>query len=477
VPGLRSPFLRGQVHQTIKTPKPKAQNISSTMTHNPLSNTGFSRPQNAPASSWRSAWRIVALALLLAGCASQAPRSSLPAGANATAQACTPSSTPGPTCAPCNCEKPAETPPPKPGWKRADFSQLSGWTADNQDEAWRAFLASCKSLRRQSAWQAVCTEAESANPASARGFFEARFTPWIRDAAPGIITGYYEPLLNGSRTKRAPYLYALYATPDDLLTIDLGDLRPDLKGQRLRGRVEGRKVVPYYSREEIEAASGNGQPGGAASTARAGPGASGAGLATSKPLLYVDDPIDLFFLMIQGSGRVKLDNGSMVHVNYADQNGHPYKSIGRYLIDSGEMKLENTSMQGIKAWARANPARLNELLNHNPSYVFFRESRAGDEGPQGAIGQPLTAMRSIAVDPRLTPLGAPVWLVTTWPNNSSKPLERLMFAQDTGGAINGANRADFFWGFGEDATREAGRMRQQGELYVLWPKDAGEPPR
>lgn len=436
------------------------------MTHNPLSNTGFSDPQNPPASCLRSAWRIVALALLLAGCASQSPPGSL-GGNTTTAQACAPSSTPAPTCAPCNCEKPTETPPPKPAWRRADFSQFSGWTADNQDEAWRAFLASCKSLRRQNIWQTVCTEAEGANPAQARGFFEARLTPWIRDAAPGIITGYYEPLLAGSRTRKAPYLYALFATPDDLLTIDLGDLRPDLKGQRLRGRVEGKKVVPYYSREEIEgAAEGRARAGG----------------ATSKPLLYVDDPIDLFFLMIQGSGRVNLDNGTTVHVNYADQNGHPYKSIGRYLIDTGEMKLENASMQGIKAWARANPTRLNELLNHNPSYVFFRESRAGDEGrgidgPMGAIGQPLTAMRSIAVDPRFTPLGAPVWLVTTWPNNSSKPLERLMLAQDTGGAINGANRADFFWGFGEDATREAGRMRQQGELYVLWPKDAGEPPR
>ena len=458
------------------------QHISRMMIHRPLSNTAFSTQDDsdsgAPPALLRGAWRIVAAALLLAGCAAQQPprNASLPplsgqGSGQSTAQACTPSSTPAPTCAPCNCEKPVETPPVKPGWKRADFSQFSSWTADNQDEAWRAFLGSCKTLRRQPAWQAVCTEAERANPAQARGFFEARLTPWIRDAAPGIVTGYYEPLLNGSRTRKAPYLYALYATPDDLLTIDLGDLRPDLKGQRLRGRLDGKRVVPYYSREEIEAAAGNGPAGSGA------PGAPRAGASTSKPLVYVDDPIDLFFLMIQGSGRVRLDDGSMVHVNYADQNGHPYKSIGRYLIDQGEMKLEQASMQGIKGWARANPARLNELLNHNPSYVFFRESRAGDEGPQGAIGVPLTAMRSIAVDPRFTPLGAPVWLVTTWPNNSARPLERLMLAQDTGGAINGPNRADFFWGFGEDATREAGRMRQQGELYVLWPKDAGEPPR
>ncbi len=295
-------------------------------------------------------------------------------------------------------------------------------------------------------------------PAGARAFFESRLSPWMRDSPPGIITGYYEPLLAGSRSRKAPYLYAVYATPDDLLTIDLSDLRPDLKGERLRGRLDGRRVVPYYSRAEIDG------PAGAA------------GLATSRPLLYVDDAIDLFFLMIQGSGRVKLDSGDTVRLNYADQNGQPYHSIGRYLVDQGEMKLEQASMQGIKDWARTNPARLTELLNTNPSYVFFRESRAGDEGPQGALGAALTATRSIAVDPAYTPLGAPVWLATTWPN-STRPLQRLVLAQDTGGAIRGAQRADFFWGYGEEATREAGKMRQTGELYVLWPIAAGEPPR
>ena len=445
----------------IKAAMPKAAHISSTMIHKPFVNTSLSQapsPQAQPgAHGLCSAWRIVAAALLLAGCATQAP----PPGGS-TAQACAPAASSAPACVPCNCEKPIEAPPVKPGWKRADFAQLPGWTTDQQDEAWRVFLASCKSLRRQSAWQGVCAEAENANPAQARSFFETYLTPWIRDAAPGIITGYYEPLLAGSRSRKPPYLNAVYATPDDLLTIDLGDLRPDLKGQRLRGRLDGKRVVPYYSREEIEASAEN-RP-------------VRAGLSTSRPLLYVDDPIDLFFLMIQGSGRVKLENGDMVHLNYADQNGHPYRSIGRWLIDQGELKLEQASMQGIKNWARANPARLNELLNTNPSYVFFRETRAGDEGPQGAMGIPLTAARSLAVDPGYTPLGAPIWLVTTWPN-SPKPLERLMLAQDTGGAIRGANRADFFWGFGEDATREAGRMRQNGELYVLWPKSAGEPPR
>jgi membrane-bound lytic murein transglycosylase A len=417
------------------------------MTHKPFSSTLLSvaRACGAPLA-------IVAAALFLAGCASPGPQ----AGAGVT-QAC--AVAPAAACAPCNCEKPAEAPPPKPGWKATRFAQLPGWPEDQQEQAWRAFLASCRSLRRQAAWQGICADAEHADPAAARAFFEARLAPWVRDSPPGIITGYYEPLLAGSRTRQAPYLYAVYATPDDLLTIDLGDLRPDLKGQRLRGRLEGRRVVPYYSRAEIDAAD-----------------VAHAGLATAKPLLYVDDPIELFFLMIQGSGRVKLDSGETVRLNYADQNGHPYHSIGRYLVDQGEMKLEQASMQGIKEWARSNPARLTELLNTNPSYVFFRESRAGDDGPEGAIGAPLTATRSIAVDPAYTPLGAPVWLVTTWPN-SSKPLQRLVLAQDTGGAIRGAQRADFFWGFGEDATREAGRMRQTGELYVLWPVAAGEPPR
>jgi len=433
----------------IKAPIHKAAHISSTMTHKPLANNLISRLGGA-----LSAWRIVAVTLLAAGCASQAPTP------GSTAQACAPAA--AAACAPCNCEKPVEPPVVKPGWKRAEFAQLPGWAADQHEEAWRAFLASCRNLRRQSAWQGVCADAEKTAPAQARTFFESRLAPWVRDAPPGIITGYYEPLLPGSRSRKAPYLYAVYGAPDDLLTIDLGDLRPDLKGQRLRGRLEGKRVVPYYSREQIEAAGDNQGPR--------------AGLATSRPLLYVDDPIDLFFLMIQGSGRVRMENGEMVHVNYADQNGHPYHSIGRWLVDQGELKLEQASMQGIKAWARANPARLNELLNTNPSYVFFRESRAGDEGPQGAIGVPLTATRSLAVDPAFTPLGAPIWLVTTWPN-SPKPLERLMLAQDTGGAIRGAQRADFFWGFGEDATREAGKMRQTGDLYVLWPKEAGEPPR
>ena len=269
-----------------------------------------------------------------------------------------------------------------------------------------------------------------------------------------MVTGYYEPLLTGSRTRKGAFRHAVYGAPPDLLTIDLGDVRPDLKGQRLRGRIDGNRVVPYFSRADIE---------------------SGRGAMAGRELLYVDDAIDLFFLQIQGSGRVKLDTGETVRLNYADQNGHAYRSIGRTLIDRGELRLDQASMQGIKAWALANPAKLNELLNTNPSYVFFREIKLdGEAGPPGALGVPLTAGRSIAIDPAFVPLGAPVWLVTTFPN-TSRPLERLMLAQDTGGAIRGPQRADFFWGFGDEAGREAGRMRQSGELWLLWPNGAELP--
>jgi membrane-bound lytic murein transglycosylase A len=423
---------------------------------------------------WRSAQRqivILTVALGFAACAQLEPKPVTPVTTPAPAQTAAPAATsaqacpaPAAACAPCDCEKPPE-PPAKPTWKSGDWSQLPGWNADVHDEAWKAFVASCGVLKRQAAWRDACEAAERQPPGNARAYFEARLTPWRRldhSGAPpaGLVTGYYEPLLTGSRTRRASYVYPVYGVPDDLLTIDLGDLRPDLKGQRLRGRIEGRRVVPYFSRAELEA---------------------GRGAIAGRELLFVDDPIDLFFLMIQGSGRVRLENGQTVRLNYADQNGHPYRSIGRLLVDRGELKLEQASMQGIKTWARANPGKLTELLNANPSYVFFREtgtsSGAGTElpGPLGAQGLPLTAGRSLAVDPSFVPLGSPVWLATTWPN-TARPLQRLMLAQDTGGAIRGPNRGDFFWGFGDEAGRDAGRMRQAGEIWLLWPTSAGEPP-
>jgi membrane-bound lytic murein transglycosylase A len=224
-----------------------------------------------------------------------------------------------------------------------------------------------------------------------------------------------------------------------------------VRNLRLRGRLDGKRVVPYWSRSEIA----QGQAG-----------------TSGKELLWVEDPIEAFFLEIQGSGRVQLDSGEMIRLNYADQNGQPYRSIGRWLIDSGELAAHEASMQGIKAWARANPTRLQELLGQNPSYVFFREQPVGNPaaGPPGAMGVPLTPERSIAVDPKFIPLGAPVFLATTFPN-SGMPLERLAIAQDTGGAIRGAVRADYFWGFGAEAGALAGRMRQGLEMWVLLPRN------
>lgn len=415
---------------------------------------------------------ILAVTLALTACATppaattsstaSPPLAASPPQSSAAASTNAPVCVPAAACAPCVCEPSAGTPPlatlppPKPAWSRANWQDLPNWSTDRHDDAWRAFLGSCSALKRQPLWRELCVEAESTSATAAKTFFERRFTPWrMSGSTTSMVTGYYEPLLSGSRIRRGAYQHAVYATPGNLLTIDLGDLRPDLKGQRLRGRIEGKRVVPYYDRADIE---------------------SGRAPVAGREILYVDDAVDLFFLQIQGSGRVRLDNGETVRLNYDDQNGHPYRGIGRILVERGDLKLEQASMQGIKAWALANPAKLSELLNQNPSYVFFREFTLSSEaGPPGALGVPLVAGRSIAVDPTFVPLGAPVWLVTTYPN-STRPLERLMLAQDTGGAIRGPQRADFFWGFGDEAGREAGRMRQSGELWLLWPNGA-EPPK
>ncbi len=265
--------------------------------------------------------------------------------------------------------------------------------------------------------------------------------------AEGTITGYYEPLLRGSRKQSAQYRFPVLSVPDDLLIVDLGELYPEVKSLRMRGRIDGRRVVPYYTRSEIE---------------------TGKASVAGREILWVDDAVDLFFLQIQGSGKVALDTGEVVRVSYADQNGHPYRSVGRLLVERGELTLDQASMQGIKAWGSRNPDKLPELLNANASYVFFREQPASSSGPSGALGVPLTAGRSVAVDPRAVPLGAPVFLSTTWPN-STLPLNRLMMAQDTGGAIKGAVRADFYWGSGDEAGAQAGRMRQTGRIWVLLP--------
>ncbi len=339
------------------------------------------------------------------------------------------------------------------------FAAVPGWTQDDLREAWPAFRASCDVLIKKPDWKEACTLARDVSPADARAvrqFFESMFVPhqvFNADGTDqGLVTGYYEPLLRGARKRSGVYQTPLYRAPDDLLNVDLAGVYPELKSLRLRGRMVANKVVPYWTRAELM---------------------QGDTLA-GRELLWVDDPIDAFFLQVQGSGRVQLaDAHETVRVSYADQNGHPYKSIGRYLVDHGEMTLEQASAQSIKAWYAAHPARQQELLNANPSYVFFREEKLADpnRGPKGSLGVPLTPQRSIAIDTQFLPLGAPVFLSTTQPN-SETALQRLMLAQDTGGAIRNAVRADFFWGFGALAGEQAGRMKQRGMMWVLLPRSA-----
>jgi membrane-bound lytic murein transglycosylase A len=338
--------------------------------------------------------------------------------------------------------------------RRAEWSDLpAAWADDSPVEAFGAFLRSCFALKTKPEWQSVCADAAAlaaTDEATLRQFFKTSFTPYTvvnaDGTSEGMITGYYEPLLHGSRRASAQYKFPVYGVPDDLLTVDFGELYPELKNMRLRGRVDGKRVVPYYTRAEIQ---------------------NGKGI-NGRELVWVDDAIDLFFLQIQGSGKVALDSGETIRLSFAEQNGHPYRSVGRLLVERGELTLDQASMQGIRAWGNRNPDKLPELLNSNGSYVFFREHPGDTPGPVGSLGVPLTPGRSLAVDTRVVPLGAPVFLSTTLPN-STQPLNRLMAAQDTGGAIKGAVRADFYWGSGDEAGAQAGRMRQTGRLWVLLP--------
>ena len=437
--GLR--FLGPIVHHTMPTATTSANSDSSK-----------NQPMNAgllPCAPRAVRACAAALLLLVAGCVTAPPERAPPVAA-------------------------PSVPPSLPAqYRPVPFAALPGWSDDRVADAWPAFRVGCAAIAgRETAsralWEPSCAAADSVDPrdgAAVRAFFEFHFSPYQVVAADertdGTITGYYEPLLAGSRTRTDRFAVPLYAAPDDLLTVELTELYPELKDKRVRARVEGRKVVPYWPRADIE---------------------RGKAPLEGKTLLYVEDPVDAFFLQIQGSGRVQLADGGIVRVGYADQNGRPYRSVARVLIDRGELAPERASMQAIREWGRRHPAELPALLDENPSYVFFREVpapapgtlEAAIDGPIGTLGVPLAAGRTLAVDPRSIPLGAPVFLATTYPL-SSRPLARLMMAQDTGGAIRGALRADFFWGFGDDAGREAGRMREDGRMWILWPKNAGPP--
>jgi membrane-bound lytic murein transglycosylase A len=326
-------------------------------------------------------------------------------------------------------------------WVPVPWSDLPGWRWDRTGEFWPAFLRSCE--RPAAGWLAACAEARRSGPGAAapdeavREWLQQRLQPHrveAHDRDPsGLATGYFEPLIAASRTPRPGFQVALHAPPADL-------------GAR----------KPYWTRRDMETSQA------ARSSLR------------GHEIAWVPDRLDALLLQIQGSGRLAIaESGrrpTLVRVAYAGQNEHPYKSVGRWLIDQGELRPGEASWPAIRAWARQNPARVDAMLWSNPRVVFFREEPLPDPsvGPKGAQGVPLTPGRSIAVDPLSVPYGTPVWLDTTEPL-SSTPLRRLVVAQDTGSAITGAVRADYFWGWGESAEAQAGRMKQPLRMWVLWP--------
>ncbi|WP_448192145.1 murein transglycosylase A [Azospirillum sp. sgz301742] len=347
----------------------------------------------------------------------------------------------------------------------AAFADLPGWTGDRVAEAVPAFARSCAKLRTlppdrtlgiagtAGAWAEPCAALRALPPgddAAARAFFERWFTPFAaanNDVRRGLFTGYYEVELKGSRTPSAAYPAPLYKRPADLVMVDLGEFSDTWKGQRIAGRVLDGRLKPFEDRAAIEAGALRGK---------------------GLELLWVDDPVGAFFLHIQGSGRVTLPDGGQVRVGYAGQNGRKYVAIGKELIERGELKREEVSLQTIRAWLQTHPEQAADLMNKNPSYVFFQELTG--EGPLGADNLALTPGRSLAVDRSFLPLGLPVWLDSEDPLDAGARLRRLLVAQDTGGAIRGPVRGDVFWGHGPDAELRAGKMKSAGEYWLLIPK-------
>jgi len=350
----------------------------------------------------------------------------------------------------------------------ARFADLPGWQEDAAEEALRAFLRSCSrralpespsvGLGTAAEWQQACSSAFRVAPGSqaARAFYESGFTPFSstnHGEATGLFTGYYEPTLHGSRTPGGRYTVPLYRRPPELVTVDLGLFREEWRGRRIAGQVSGGAFVPFADRGAID---------------------RGALAGRGLELLWVDDPIEAFFLEIQGSGRVELAQGGEVRLGYAAQNGHPYFAVGRDLVERGALKKEEVSLQSIRAWLLAHPEEALQVLERNRSYVFFEEQKG--DGPVGAQGVVLTPGRSLAVDLRYIPLGALIWLDGKAPATDGRapdrPLRRLLVAQDTGGAITGPVRGDVFWGHGEEAAAIAGRMRHPGRIWLLVPRSA-----
>lgn len=361
--------------------------------------------------------------------------------------------------------------PAAPELVRAQFGSLPGWQVGDPAPALAAFRRSCEIILRTPAdrsmggsgyagtagdWRGVCSSLpQSDDQATARRWFESDFVPFVADRTDAaLFTGYFEPEIQASRTRHGGYATPIYGAPPDLVTADLGLFRKTLAGIRLSGHVSAARFVPFPPRAEIDES----------------------GLGGTPILVYGSDPVAVFFLHIQGSGRAQLEDGSMLRLAYAGQNGRPYTPIGRVLVAKGELDRAHMSMQAIRAWLLSHSRDARALMERDESYVFFRETPIGDPrlGSPGTEGVPLTPEASIAVDPVLHSLGIPMYVAaeTAGTGAQQQPtlLNRLCVAQDTGGAIKGAARADIFWGFGVRAESIAGGMKSRGSLYVLLPK-------
>ena len=369
---------------------------------------------------------------------------------------------------------PEREPPDRLVLRPVSFHDLPGWEADDHAAALGALRRSCATLAARAAddaldtaplggrvgdWRAACAGAEGvAGAARARAFFEAHFTAYEarnNADAEGLFTGYYEPELRGAERPGARYTVPLYRRPHDLVSADLGLFRPTLAGERIAGRVSEGALRPYASRAEIDAGA-----------------LAGRGLE----LAWVDDPVDAFFLHIQGSGLIAFEDGSTRRIAHAAGNGHAYHAIGRSLVERGAMSADEVSMPSIRAWLAANPEQASALMQENPSYIFFRWLGEGEaaEGPLGAQGVALSAGRSLAVDRRFVPLTTPLWLDAGVPDpdpaGEDRRVRRLVVAQDSGSAIRGPVRGDVFWGTGEQAGAVAGRMKHPGRYWLLLPR-------
>jgi membrane-bound lytic murein transglycosylase A len=350
----------------------------------------------------------------------------------------------------------------------ATYAALPGWSDSDPRAALAAFRRSCATFAAKSAmstmggagyagtigdWLPACNAAPRTPPnaSAARHFFENWFAPVSVNANSdeGLFTGYYEPQLRASHTKHGAYQTPIYGLPDDMINVDLGLFKTTLQGQSVTGMLQGKILVPYPDRAEIDAK----------------------GLSHAKVLMYGDDPVSVFFLHIQGSGRAALDDGSAVRVAYAEQNGRSYTPVGRVLIRDGAMTRGDMSMQGIRAWLQSHPEEARHVMESDASYVFFDEKPVGDPalGAEGSQGVPLTPGASLAVDKSIHPLGVPLWLALD-EHSTALPRERLMVAQDTGGAIKGAVRGDVFFGFGAKPEWNAGHMKAAGAMFVFLPK-------